>query len=59
MQQDENEGLGGTYIMRNGRRELVQRTVEHPEGNRPRDANGAPADVVLPAVPESNAPDAD
>ena len=37
---DANEGKGGSYVSKNGERELVQRTEDHPDGNAARDAQG-------------------
>lgn len=64
---DKYEGMGGSYIMnKDGVRTLVERTEDHPEGNRPRDAQGRPLDPVTgkplvtetaaaPAVPAADA----
>ena len=44
---DEFHGQGGSYIVENGvRRRVEAPTKDHPEGNRPRDAEGKPLDVV-------------
>lgn len=47
-------GEGGSYLIKKpgGKPELVERTVDQPEGNRPRAADGTPLDVVpVPAEP--------
>lgn len=36
---------GGSYDNRNGEMKRVSGTRSHPEGNRPRDAQGRPADL--------------
>lgn len=59
-QPDEFHGQGGSYIVENGaRRRVEESTKDHPEGNRPRDADGKPLDA-LPApeqpVVEKSAP---
>ena len=41
---DEHDGKGGSYVMVDGKRQLVERTEEHQLGNRPRDADGKPLD---------------
>lgn len=38
---DEFRGVGGSYVVgRDGTRKRVEETTDHPEGNRPRDADG-------------------
>lgn len=38
---------GGSYIAdKNGKTRLVERTQDHPGGNRPRDENGGPLDAA-------------
>lgn len=47
-------GEGGSYLIKKpgGKPELVERTVDQPDGNRPRAADGTPQDVVpAPAEP--------
>jgi len=40
---------GGSYIKDKGKpARLVERTKEHPEGNRPRDQHGQPLDAPKP-----------
>jgi hypothetical protein len=39
---NEHEGKGGSYIVENGVTRLVERTQDHPDGNRPRAADGTP-----------------
>lgn len=39
---------GGTYINDGKKTRLVDRTTDHPDGNRPRDANGNPLGGVPP-----------
>jgi len=40
---------GGSYIKDKGKKpRLVERTKDHPEGNRPRDPEGKPLDVPPP-----------
>ncbi len=41
---DEHEGKGGSYVMIDGKRHLVERTEDHPQGNRPRGGNDSPLD---------------
>lgn len=51
-------GHGGSYAV-NDAGELMQKeapTQDHPEGNRPRDANGKPLDAPPPAAEEKPAP---
>ena len=43
MGDDNTPMVGGTYEMRDGKRVLVTPpTQDHPEGNRPREADGTP-----------------
>ena len=42
---------GGSYTAdKTGKARLVHRTLDHPDGNRPRDSEGAPLDTP-PARP--------
>jgi len=44
---DEFHGVGGSYVVENGVRRCVEEaTKDHPAGNRPRDADGAPLDAI-------------
>jgi len=54
MEPDENNGQGGSYVIQDGSRVLIERTQDAPNGNGPRLADDAPA-----AVPEQSpaAPD--
>lgn len=36
---------GGSYLRKDGKKEKVAGTVDHPDGNRPRDAQGRPMGV--------------
>lgn len=47
---------GGSYEIRDGKRVLVERTEDHPEGNRPRAADGRPIDAATGAEPAPAAP---
>jgi hypothetical protein len=50
---DEFAGQGGSYVFKDGKRVQVEApTKDHPEGNRPRDADGRPLD----AAPEPERP---
>lgn len=41
---NQNQGTGGSYtIGEDGNKTLVERTEDHPEGNRPRDAEETPS----------------
>ncbi|MEW6314131.1 MAG: hypothetical protein AB1513_08855 [Pseudomonadota bacterium] len=40
--QDEFSGQGGSYVVKDGKRVRVEETVEHPDGNCARDADGQP-----------------
>lgn len=43
---DAFHGEGGCYVIENGvRRRVEDATKDHPEGHRPRDADGKPLDV--------------
>jgi hypothetical protein len=52
---DKYEGMGGSYIVKNGERVLVERTQDHPEGNCPRAADGTPLDAGVPRKAEAAA----
>jgi hypothetical protein len=46
-EQDQHQGEGGAYVMRDGQRVRVEEpTKDHPEGNRARDASGKPIDAT-------------
>jgi hypothetical protein len=47
----ENDGQGGSYVIQDGQRVLLERTRDHPDGNRPRDENGKPLDEPVAPVP--------
>lgn len=56
---NENQGAGGSYaIGEDGARVLVDRTEDHPEGNRPRDEQ-QPVQTKRPAAKSKPAPAAD
>lgn len=48
---DEFHGIGGAYVVENGVRTRVEmHTIDHPEGNAPRDRNGK---LIVFADPEA------
>ncbi|MBV2125730.1 MAG: hypothetical protein ABW152_18085 [Candidatus Thiodiazotropha endolucinida] len=47
---------GGSYDNRKGEMKLVERTKDHPEGNRPRDAEGNPIDLPTEEQPVTTPP---
>jgi hypothetical protein len=47
---------GGSYDNRDGKMKLVERTEDHPEGNRPRDAEGKPIDLPAEVQPVESTP---
>lgn len=50
-------GEGGSYLIKKpgGKPELVERTIDQPDGNRPRAPDGTPQDVVpAPAAPAAH-----
>lgn len=50
MNPDENHGQGGSYVIQDGKRVLVERTQDAPDGNGPRPAVEQPAaDTPAPA----------
>jgi len=54
---DEFHGQGGAYVMRDGKRVRVEApTKDHPEGNRPRDADGRPLDTQHSAPSTQHSP---
>lgn len=59
MNSETNEGQGGSYVVRpGGERELVERTADHPDGSRPRDANERPIGNDGRAIEVASEPDA-
>ena len=64
MSKDEFSGQGGSYVIdKDGKRMRVETpTQDHPEGNRPRDAEGKPLDFAAaagaPPIPAAPAPEA-
>lgn len=56
---NQNQGIGGSYaIGEDGEHALVERTEDHPEGNRPRDEQ-QPVQTKRPAGKSKPAPAAD
>jgi hypothetical protein len=53
---DEFHGVGGSFEIRDGKRVRVHETVDHPEGNRARDADGKALDQPLENAPALVAP---
>lgn len=56
---DEFDGVGGAYVMKDGKRVRVSEpTRDHPEGNRARDKDGKPLEETSPPAGGGVAPGA-
>lgn len=51
---NQSQGVGGSYVIgEDGAHTLIDRTKDHPEGNRPRDEPQQAAPAKQPAKPKS------